>query len=444
MKFVLASVGSAGDVHPYLAIGHALRARGHEVAFFCNAEHQAAIEAAGLEFLPAGDGVRYSEATSNPDLWHPVKGMGVLWRNLLAPSMEPLYKVLASLHRADSTLRGSGSTLRGSGSTLRGSGSTLRVLAGPQMLGARLAQVQLGLHLTSLYTSPAALRSAQAPVTIAHTHWPAGTPSWLLRWVWSLVDRYKLEPMARPGLQQLCAQLGIAEPASNQSLFGQWMHSPERAITLYPEWFAPRKPDLPKQLVYGSFAQYNLDHADLPADMQDFLNTKSAGSVANVDSAPIAIMFGTAMAHAGKQFAIWQEALAQLGMRGIFLSQHTAQLPVQRAAHILYARYAPFSALLPRCAALVHHGGIGSCAQALAAGIPQIIQPCAHDQFENARCVQALGAGLRLNRDAAVAAAKAALMQVLQPMNVQTAKHLSQRFDANSLTQLCIELESAP
>jgi rhamnosyltransferase subunit B len=439
MKFVLASVGSAGDVHPYLAIGHALRARGHEVAFFCNTEHQVAIEAAGLEFLPAGDGLRYNEALSNPDLWHPVKGMGVLWRTLLAPSMEPLYKVLASLYRADSTLHGSGSTLRGSG-------STLRVLAGPQMLGARLAQVHLGLHLTSLYTSPAALRSAQAPITIAHTHWPVGTPSWLLRWVWSMVDRYKLEPMARPGLQRLCAQLGIAEPAIDQSLFGQWMHSPERAITLYPEWFAPRKPDLPKQLVYGSFAQYNLDkQSDLPADMQDFLNTKNAGSVASVgsaDSAPVAIMFGTAMAHAGKQFAIWQEALAQLGMRGIFLSQHTAQLPVQRAAHILYASYAPFSALLPRCAALVHHGGIGSCAQALTAGIPQIIQPCAHDQFENARCVQALGAGLRLNRDAAVAATKAALMQALQPANVQAAKRLSQRFDTDSLTQLCIELES--
>jgi rhamnosyltransferase subunit B len=416
MKFVLASVGSAGDVHPYLAIGHALRARGHE---------------AGLEFLPAGDGLRYSEAIANPDLWHPMKGMGVLWRTLLAPSMEPLYKVLASLHRADSTLRGSG--------------STLRVLAGPQMLGARLAQVHLGLHLTSLYTSPAALRSAQAPVTIAHTRWPGGTPRWLLRWVWSLVDRYKLEPMARPGLQRLCAKLGIAEPAIDQSLFGQWMHSPDRALTLYPEWFAPRKPDLPKQLVYGSFAQYKLDNqADLPADMQNFLNTKNAGSAGSMDIAPVAIMFGTAMAHAGKQFAIWQEALEQLGMRGIFLSQNTAQLPAQRAPHILYASYAPFSALLPRCAALVHHGGIGSCAQALAAGIPQIIQPCAHDQFENARCVQALGAGLRLKRDAAVDAAKAALMQALQPANVHAAKRLSERFDANSLTQLCIELESAP
>ena len=105
MKFILASVGSAGDVHPYLAIGHALLARGHEVAFFCNAEHQVAIETAGIEFLPAGDSLRYKEAISNPDLWHPIKGMGVLWRNLLAPSMDPLYKVLASRYRKDNTLR---------------------------------------------------------------------------------------------------------------------------------------------------------------------------------------------------------------------------------------------------------------------------------------------------------------------------------------------------
>lgn len=412
MKFILASVGSAGDVHPYLAIGHALLARGHEVAFFCNAEHQVAIEAAGIEFLPAGDSLRYKEAISNPDLWHPIKGMGVLWRNLLAPSMDPLYKVLASRYRKD---------------------NTLRVLAGPQMLGARLAQAQLGLNLTSLYTSPAALRSEQAPITIAHTHWPAGTPKWLLRSIWSLIDRYKLEPMARPGLKRLCAQLGIAEPPHNQNLFGQWMHSPECAVTLYPEWFAPRKQDLPKHLLYGSFPRYNLDcQADLPANIQNFLDAGSA---------PIVIMFGTAMAHAGKQFALWHEALVQLGMRGILLSSHEADLPVQRSAHVLHASYAPFSTLLPRCAALVHHGGIGSCAQALAAGIPQIIQPCAHDQFENARCVQALGAGQSLKRNAPVPAVKAALMQVLQPAKVQAAKHFSQRFDTDALKKLCLMLE---
>src|SRR5205085_8943052 len=47
--------------------------------------------------------------------------------------------------------------------------------------------------------------------------------------------------------------------------------------------------------------------------------------------------------------------------------------------------------LLPRCAALVHHGGIGTCSQALAAGIPHLVTPMAHDQPDNARRLQKLG-----------------------------------------------------
>lgn len=416
MKFVLASVGSAGDAHPYIALGQALRARGHDVAFFSNNEHQAAAQAAGLAFLSAGDGLRYNEAIANPHLWHPVKGMGVLWRHLLAPSVVPLYNTLADLHRAD---------------------STLRVLAGPQMMGARLAQAQLGLHLTSLYTSPAALRSAQAPTTIAHTRWPSGTPAWLLRSLWRAVDRYKLEPMARTALNAMCTQLDIAKPPQDQSLFGQWMHSPTHAVTLYPAWFAPHKSDLPRHLVYGDFPQYNLDN-----QAHDALQIASeVASFCKAGSKPVAVMFGTAMAHAGAQFAVWQEALTQLGLRGVFLSQHEAQFPAQRVPHILVARYAPFAQLLPHCAALVHHGGIGSCAQALAAGIPQIIQPCAHDQFENARCVAALNAGQSLKRDAQLESIKTALMGWVRTAGNQTAANYQQRMAKPHLDGLCIELE---
>jgi rhamnosyltransferase subunit B len=414
MKFVLASVGSAGDAHPYIAVGHALRARGHEVAFFCNQEHQQAIEQAGLAYLPAGDGLTYAAAIANPNLWHPIKGMGVLWRNLLAPSIVPLYRTLAHWQQSQ---------------------PGVRVLAGPQMLGARLAQEHLGVHLTTLYTSPGMLRSCIAPVTVAHSHWPRGTPSWLLQALWQAIDRYKLDPMARSTLQRLCSELGVTAPPARTSLFGQWMHSPARAVALFPEWFAPRKADYPAHMVYGGFAPYALDgHTDLPTDMQAFLQAGSA---------PVVVMFGTAMAHAGAQFAVWQQALAQQGLRGIFLSAHAPQPAASTAGHILHARYAPFAQLLPRAAALVHHGGIGSCVQALAAGIAQIIQPCAHDQFENARSVVALGAGAQLHRDANVAKAAATLKRWVpsgQHAALARCRTLSQ---AHTLGALCDVLESA-
>nr|WP_308605827.1 nucleotide disphospho-sugar-binding domain-containing protein [Massilia sp. DJPM01] len=46
---------------------------------------------------------------------------------------------------------------------------------------------------------------------------------------------------------------------------------------------------------------------------------------------------------------------------------------------------------MPRVAAFVHHGGIGSTSQALAAGVPQLIQPMAFDQFDNASRALRLG-----------------------------------------------------
>ena len=58
--------------------------------------------------------------------------------------------------------------------------------------------------------------------------------------------------------------------------------------------------------------------------------------------------------------------------------------------------YAPFSQLLPRSAAFVHHGGIGSIAQALAAGTPQIAVPSAFDQADNGARLSRLGVGVSL------------------------------------------------
>ena len=62
----------------------------------------------------------------------------------------------------------------------------------------------------------------------------------------------------------------------------------------------------------------------------------------------------------------------------------------------IHARYVSFEALLPRAAAIIHHGGIGSVSQALRAATPQLIQPMAFDQFDNASRVVQLGAGREL------------------------------------------------
>jgi UDP:flavonoid glycosyltransferase YjiC (YdhE family) len=81
---------------------------------------------------------------------------------------------------------------------------------------------------------------------------------------------------------------------------------------------------------------------------------------------------------------------------------------IQVAAHL------PFDALLPQVAVLVHHGGIGTTAAALAAGIPQLVIPFAFDQFDNAARVARLGVG-RACPTLDAAAWTAALRTLLAP-----------------------------
>jgi UDP:flavonoid glycosyltransferase YjiC (YdhE family) len=110
----------------------------------------------------------------------------------------------------------------------------------------------------------------------------------------------------------------------------------------------------------------------------------------------VAFSAGTANTHAKNFFATSIEACRLAGLRGILLSHFAGQIPEQLPANIMHVDYAPFSALLPKLAAFVHHGGIGSTSQALRAGVPQLIRPVAYDQFDNSIRTVRLGVAREL------------------------------------------------
>lgn len=375
---------------------------------FCNDEHRLRIEQAGIFFVSAGADVVLDKVTFTPDLWHSIKGMGVLWRGLLAPCIAPLYRAIRDLPKAS---------------------EDWQIVAGPQMLGAKLAEQNLGVRLVSIYTAPAMLRTSIAPTTIAHYHWPSFTPQWLLATLWAAVDRYKLEPMARTTLNQICKELNITAPPTYISLFGQWMHSSQRGITLYPDWFCPVPADQPIHIVSGDFPiPPQPISARLSTVIQNFL---SAGR------APAIVMLGSSMAHAANLYARWHDAVLACNNRAILISSQSTQLPSTKHADILHADFVPFDILLPQSSVLIHHGGIGSCIQALAAGIPQIIQPHSHDQFDNLRCSRALGVASHLGRNATIAQMQSALCRALMPASQQRAQSIQLKITTQGLSRVC-------
>jgi rhamnosyltransferase subunit B len=358
----LVTFGSAGDVHPMLALGQALRARGRPVTLLSNPVFGPAAAAAGLDFIGIGEPRHYQEAVGHPKLWHPVDGLGVMWRYLLRPALPATYDAIAALAGNERVV----------------------LLASPVAMGARLAQERLGLPLVTVYTAATMLRSVHHPVTMAQWRVPAWVPRPARRAAWALLDRFKLEPLVRPSLDPLRARLGL--PALRSSVFGEWVHSPLAGLTLFPAWFAAAAPDWPAQVRQGGFPLYDEPVQVSPA-LQAFLDAGPA---------PVVFMPGTARQDAGAFFQQAVRSCLANGCRGVLLGQAGAPLASPLPADIHLEGYAPFAPLLRRARALVHHGGIGSSAQALRSGIPQLLVPHAYDQFDNAMRLEALGVGATL------------------------------------------------
>jgi UDP:flavonoid glycosyltransferase YjiC (YdhE family) len=87
------------------------------------------------------------------------------------------------------------------------------------------------------------------------------------------------------------------------------------------------------------------------------------------------------------------EAARKLGVRAMLITNFTEQLPRVLPPGVSAFGYLPFSQVLPRAALLVYHGGIGTLAQGIKAGVAHLVVPNGHDQFDNGWRIERLGLG---------------------------------------------------
>ena len=153
-------------------------------------------------------------------------------------------------------------------------------------------------------------------------------------------------------------------------------------IGLFPDWFAPPQPDWPSALRLTGFPQYDeSDQQQVSPSLLEFLDRGPA---------PIVFTPGSANQNAAAFFRGAVDAAARLNRRALLLTRFTEHLPTLPPT-VHHEVFAPLSRVLPRSAALVSHGGIGTLAQALAAGVPQLTMPMGFDQPDNTTRLLRLG-----------------------------------------------------
>lgn len=358
---VVVTIGSAGDLFPFLALALALRARGHRVSFLAPEQHGPWVRPTGLPFtgLPADEAV-----LRDPDLWHPTRGFGVVWR-ATRPAMARIVPFVAALAADERCLL------------------LVHPLALPEADLCRV--VHPGVKIAAAYLAPANLVTVHDPLMVGPWRVPAWVPLAARRGFWRWVGKRFVDPVALADVNAARGAHGLAPVAT----LVDWIAAvPDLSLTLFPDWFAATQPDWPQPLFRGDFPLFdpNAD-AQMAPELAAFLQAGAA---------PLVFTHGTGNTQAAAYFRHARAAADRLGRRAVFLTPHRDQVPADLPATMLWQDYVPLRRLLPHAAALVHHGGIGTTAEALRAGTPQLVVPLAHDQFDNGARVAALGVGASL------------------------------------------------
>lgn len=359
--YFVITVGSGGDVHPFLRIGSALRALGRDVSFISYAYHADLVQRAGLPFVGIGTHDDFARTAANPDLWDPRKGFAAL----MASYREQLDQIVAAIRAAPA-------------------GAPRVAIVHPFAVPAAAIARELGLidSVVGAWLAPSNLRSCCDPLVIGDLSIAPWVPISWRRALWNYAEKKWIDPVAIGQINPARAHLGLPPI---DSLLTHIADSPDLSVTLFPSWFAPAVPDWPRRLIAGDFQLFEPPgHEGFTAALSDFL---AAGDK------PIVFTPGTANLHAADFFSCALAAVTRLGRRALFLTRERAQLPAELPATVLWQPYVPLSSLLPHAAVLVHHGGIGTTAEALRAGTPQLVTPFAWDQFDNGARIASLGAG---------------------------------------------------
>lgn len=384
VRIVAFPFGSAGDVHPLIGLCLALHARGHEITFAVNGHFLPLVrrsfgERPGLEILELGAEAEYLESAAHPDLWNPSRSFAHLFKNGVLKILPRQYELVAEQAARGPTI----------------------VLANCFGFGARVASEKFGVPLLTVHLQPSCMWSEHETPVLSGLPTGPRTPRFIKRaLIWAAV-RFVMDPIACPELNRFRASVGLA-PMKN--VFA-WWHSPDGVLGLFPEWYAAPQPDWPPHTVVSQFPLW--DEAAVTAPQPEVEAFLAAGSP------PLVFTPGSGHRLAGAFFQKGIEICTRLDRRGMFLTRFAEQIPANLPASIRHFPFIPLGRLLPRSAAIIHHGGIGTMSQAMQAGIPQLIIPLAHDQPDNAARVTRLSVGAGLDPRRFTAAQAAAQLQTL-------------------------------
>jgi UDP:flavonoid glycosyltransferase YjiC (YdhE family) len=340
---VLATVGSRGDVQPLLALGQVLRQRGHRVRIAAPPDFATWVQSMGFDFAPLGQNMRQFLADNPAVLTGHVRRATPLLKRYFADALPAQMQELLAICTDAEAL----------------------VWAGLALTAPSVAE-RLDIPALGILYSTCMLPSGLHPPPTVRWH---GLPHWANRTLWWLHDRLAASMLGQP-LNQARRQAGLAEV----NLHDHLLHGCDYAIAADVLLF-PGDPSWPGNLQRANFLFMD-DPEPLDAELDAWLQDGEP---------PVYIGFGS-MGGTGTQRmeALLLQALKSSDKRCLIAAGWAGLGGQTLPPGWRSIAAAPHAKLFPRLAAVVHHGGSGTTAQALRSGVPQVLLPLILDQYHHA------------------------------------------------------------
>lgn len=358
MHAYMVCMGSMGDTLPFVTIGRAMAARGHAVTVVANEYYKDLIEKVGLGFEPTlsrQEYIDFIEKQKQQSDLASLRDMGEMIMRLI----EPVYKLLEDRYIPGETV----------------------VCTQGYAMGARVAQERFGVPVATCHLQPMWFRSIHDMPPI-----PEWWPKWFNKGIQNLID-FCLDFRIGRAVCNFREQFGFPR---TKKVMRHWWHSPQCTMGLFPDWFCKPRADWPPNAVLPGFPIPN-EPTD-PFDMTEVDAFLSAGEP------PLVFTQSSIANEAHTYFDTSIEITHKLGCRAIFLTPHPELLPDKIPEGMKYFPFVPLERLLPRCKAHLHHGGIGTIAHTLKAGIPQVTVPMVYDQPDNSMRLRPLKVSIDLKK----------------------------------------------
>lgn len=413
-KILMTTFGSYGDLHPYIGMAKALIANGDQVTIATHADYQEHVERVGARFVLIRPGLEEAGPKEKwaPQVNHPVFGPRFIMQTFVMPYLEESYNTIK-----------------------RAAAGHDLIISHVLCVATPLAADELRIPWVSTILQPATFFSAYDPPALGFmTILPK------LKWIGPKWMRRVLNAMAKPTeawmkpLARFRKKLGLPRSRKNVLIDSC---SPYGTLALFAPAFAPPMPDWP----------INTQQIGFPLFDEESTDSLSPGLVDFLDEGPPPVVFtlGTAVVMMETPYyEIAYDVVKSLGLRAVFLVGKTPMrvpLAAENDPNIYISPYEPFSKLFPYASVNVHQCGIGTTAQALASGRPQVCVPFAHDQPDNARRVEEMGCGLCLySWKLSVPRLRLALKTILEsPRFEQRARSVAREINVEGFEQRLLE-----